>query len=176
MSSLYVPLGGPSCTVHTTDLKFLLFTLWDFCALTSYYTIFFLLLIESSHGLLAKIFLTISLNKVSISPDQNYISLWNIFPSYQFKRPVLKIFYCYNLHHDKIPIFTLVPIISGGQLPMGLFNYFSSIFTYLLNSIFDLGIITAPTKYHFSPLFSIFSNWSLTCSINMPACAKLFII
>ena len=27
MSSLYVPLGGPSCTVHTTDLKFLLFIL-----------------------------------------------------------------------------------------------------------------------------------------------------
>ena len=33
MSSLYVPLGGPSCTVHTTDLKFLLFILWDFCDL-----------------------------------------------------------------------------------------------------------------------------------------------
>ena len=31
MSSLYVPLGGPGCTVHTTDLKFLLFILWDFC-------------------------------------------------------------------------------------------------------------------------------------------------
>ena len=31
MLSFYVPFGGPSCTVHTIDLKFLLFTLWDFC-------------------------------------------------------------------------------------------------------------------------------------------------
>ena len=35
MASLYVPLGGPSCTVHTTDLKFLLFILWDFCEVGS---------------------------------------------------------------------------------------------------------------------------------------------
>ena len=33
MSSLYIPYGGPSCTVHTTDLKFLIFTLCDFCGL-----------------------------------------------------------------------------------------------------------------------------------------------
>ena len=31
MSSFYLPLRGPSCSVHTTDLKFLLFTIWDFC-------------------------------------------------------------------------------------------------------------------------------------------------
>ena len=31
MSSLYIHLGGPSCNLHTTNLKFLLFTLWDFC-------------------------------------------------------------------------------------------------------------------------------------------------
>ena len=31
MSSLYVPFGGNSCTVHTTSFKFHLFTLWDFC-------------------------------------------------------------------------------------------------------------------------------------------------
>ena len=31
MLSFDVPFGGPSCTVPTPDLKFLLFSLWDFC-------------------------------------------------------------------------------------------------------------------------------------------------
>ena len=31
MLSFHVPFGGPSCTVHTTNRKFLLFTLWNFC-------------------------------------------------------------------------------------------------------------------------------------------------
>ena len=31
---LSVPFDGPSCTVHMTDLKFLLFTLQDFCRCT----------------------------------------------------------------------------------------------------------------------------------------------
>ena len=38
MLSLYVSFGGPSCIVHTMDIKCLLFTLWYFCGLNSLLT------------------------------------------------------------------------------------------------------------------------------------------